>query len=149
MVRTAVFILALSLGLSGCVHYTYSSPGGFAQYKTQWTTFRAISSDGVKVRVNQHDNEPHGDSSMWMESVELYLTGNGYREISNSDIETASGKKGRFVEYIYNYYGQNYIYSLGVFVVGGRIFVVEMCGQETCYKNRRDSLIASIKNMKV
>ncbi|MFC1671106.1 hypothetical protein ACFL20_12015 [Spirochaetota bacterium] len=124
-------------------------PMGFAQYKMKGNLYRAISSDGVHLRVYRVENEPFGDSKMWKQSVDFYLKGKGYHRIKQTDVENGNGKKGDYSEYIYRFNGMNYIYSLTLYNDDKYIFVIETGGVESFFNNRRDSILKAIRAFKI
>ncbi len=146
-------ILLLSLSFltllgAGCETIDYNIPEGFARYKREGKQIRAISSDGVVIKASLIENDPYGDSPMWMESVNLYLKSEGYKKLGSREISTVSNMKGIYTEYIYRYYGNNYIYSLTLFADKQQLYLMESGGRESFYKKRRESIITAIKSLK-
>jgi hypothetical protein len=149
MMRSLLLILAIVTLLgTGCETIEYQKPEGFARYKSEGKEIKAISADGVVIKVNMIRNDPYGDSGMWMESVNLYLKSNGYKKLTSREISAGSSLKGIYTEYIYRYYGRNYIYSLTLFADGEQIYLVESGGMEKYYMKRKDSILAAIKSLK-
>ena len=81
-----IYIIITVCIFSSCVSYTITTPDGFAEYEQEGNVFRAISADGIKIRVRQIENKPYGDAEMWMKSIKLYLDGNGYKETDKNAI---------------------------------------------------------------
>jgi hypothetical protein len=149
MTRSIIFTLTAALLLgTGCETIEYQKPEGFAEYKRKGKEIKAISADGVVIKVSMIKNDPYGDSRMWMESVNLSLKGRGYKKLSSREISAGSSLKGVYTEYIYRHYGRNYIYSLTLFADGEQLYLVESGGIESYYKKRRDSILAAIKSLK-
>ncbi len=149
MMRIAILtLICASLLAAGCETIEYKKPEGFARYKREGKVIKAISADGVVIKVNMIKNDPYGDSRMWMESVNLYLKGKGYKKLTGREITAGSNLKGIYTEYIYRYYGRNYIYSLTLFADEKQLYLVESGGRENDYKKRRESIIAAIKSLK-
>ncbi len=144
LLLTLSFLIFLG---AGCETIDYKKPEGFARYKRERKQIKAISSDGVVIKASLIENDPYGDSPMWMESVNLYLKSKGYKKLSSREISTGSNLKGIYTEYIYRYYGKNYIYSLTLFTDKQQLYLVESGGRESYYKKRRESIISAIKSL--
>jgi hypothetical protein len=148
---TRILILSLmfaALQSTGCETIEYKKPEGFAEYKREGKQIKAISADGVVIKVKMIKNDPHGNSPMWMESVNLYLKSKGYKKLTSREISARSSLKGIYTEYIYRHYGRNYIYSLTLFADSDQLYLVESGGIENYYKKRRESILAAIKSLK-
>ncbi|MCU0849292.1 MAG: hypothetical protein MUD12_15525 [Spirochaetes bacterium] len=137
-------VIAALLAGCGSMNFSISEPKGFARYKKDTAVFRAISSSGIRMKACRVKNDPYGDADMWSRSVELHLKGLGYHEISRSGLSAASGQKGELREYAYRFNGENYVYSLALFVTKKEIFIIEAAGIEAEFKKRRADIRKSI-----
>lgn len=144
---TLLLIFAALLG-TACETLEYKKPEGFAEYKRKGKQIKAISADGVVIKINIIKNEPYGDSRMWMELVDLSLKGKGYKKLNGREISVAGSLKGIYTEYLYRHYGRNYIYSLTIFADGKQLYLVESGGLENYYKKRKDLVFTAIKSLK-
>lgn len=137
--------------LSGCgsMNFSITEPKGFARYKKDTAVFRAISSSGIRMKARRVENDPYGDADMWSRSVELHLKGLGYHEIARSGLSAAGGQKGELREYAYRFNGENYVYSLALFVTKKDIFIIEAAGIEAEFKKRRADIRRSIDGFAV
>lgn len=144
--KLLVTILLLPVIISaGCEdrNFVFNAPSGFAEFTKEKSSYKAISSDGIRLKVYNIKSDHSGDVKMWNNAVEYYLKGLGYHLISGKDI-AAGNLKGCYSEYSYRYYGENYIYSLALFVKEKRICIIEAGGKDAYYKKRRASIMKSI-----
>lgn len=152
--RGIIFLFA-ALGLvsvlfCGCgYNFIITKPSGFAEYKKKSGVYRAISPDGVRLRVYGIKNDPYGDADMWGKSVGLYLKGQGYQEISKGDVQASGGLAGRQTVYVYRYNGTNYYYSLALFVTKKAVYIMESAGPDEAYKKRQASLRKSLDDFSI
>jgi hypothetical protein len=151
--KKGIVIVILSLiAVSGCEtekRYTIKTPVGFAEYTKEKSSFKAISSDGVRLKVYRIDNRPYGDMNMWKGAVTHYLKGRGYRVGSQREIAASNKLRGHYTEYLYRYNGENYIYSLTLFVDGESIYVIEAGGIDSYYKKRWSAIERIISEFRV
>jgi len=138
-----LFLLLSIIVASGCeTSYTYrvSTPEGFAAYTREKKYYKAISADGVRIRVYTVLNDPPGDRKMWQGAIAHYLKGIGYHLKDQKEVRASDGLKGDYTEYLYRYNARNYIYSLTLFISGDTIYVLEAGGIEKEYRERKSDL---------
>ncbi len=141
--------LAALLTVSGCSTFRAQKPSSFAEYKIKTDSYRAISSKGVLFKIKSIKNEPYGSKEMWQESISYYFKTYGYQKKKSRDITTGKNVKGIYTEYSYRYNGENYIYSITIFVNKKNIFVIEASGIDKFYNNKREMIFSSIKKMEI
>ena len=134
---------------TGCTSFTVPGPAGFAEYPVKKGVYRAITSDGVRLRVYRIKNEPFGDASMWNASAALYLKKKGYREKNSVPVTAGSGIKGTLSEYLYHYYGKDYVYALALFTDRSYLYIIEAGGTQKEYGKKRESLVSAIRGFSV
>ena len=133
----------LLLSVLSCVKYRIPTPAGFVEFHKD-KYYKAISSDGVKVRVTRVDNDPPGDLKMWESAMNHFLSGNGYRLVGKEELSGPERLRGFYREYVYRYNGENYRYSISIYVDEKNIYIIEAGGQEAFYLNRKKDLLRSI-----
>ena len=150
-IKISILSLLLCLLFAGCEtsEYSIKKPEGFAEYKKTGKVYNAISAEGIRLRVYTVKNEPYGNPEMWMESVNIYLKSRGYKRIDKRKISGSGNIKGFYTEYIYRYYGDNYIYSLTIFDKKDNLYLIESGGIDYYYKKRKKSIIGAIKEFKI
>jgi hypothetical protein len=151
--KKGIVIILLSLiVVSGCEtgrNYKTKVPVGFAEYTKEKSSFKVISSEGVRVRIYSIDNRPYGDMNMWKGAVSHYLKGRGYRVGSQREIVALNNLRGHYTEYLYRYNGEDYIYALTLFVDRDTIYVIEAGGIDSYYKKRRNAIEKIISDFRV
>lgn len=143
------FMISIILTASCTPKYIFNKPDGFAEYKIKNDIYKAISSDGIKIKVYFAKNEPYGEASMWMESTDSYLKGIGYTSISSDKVVAESGKSGICNEYKYLYYGRVYEYIVSIFIDKDNIYIIEASGLEKYFNKRKEAILNGIKKFKI
>jgi hypothetical protein len=133
----------------GCSTFKAQKPSGFAEYQMKGDTYKAISSKGVLFKIKSIKNEPYGSKEMWQESVSHYFKTYGYQKKNSKNITTDKNIKGLYTEYLYRYNGENYIYSITIFVNKDNIFIIETSGIDNFYNNKRKDIIDAIKKIEI
>lgn len=149
MKKKFIFALLFSFVFSaGCTSsFQTVKPSGFAEYEKKGDVYQAISSDGVRIRVFRVNNEPYGDTSMWGESVSIFLKSIGYKELVKKNLDYS--KKWVYTEYIYWHFGNNYIYSIALNADQKNIYVIESTGIDSFFNKKRDLVIKFIEGFKL
>ena len=137
---TIILSFLIILGCETGKNYRVKSPDDFAEFTKEKSHFKAISADGVRLRVYSIDNDPYGDMKMWKGAISNYLKGTGYQINSQKEVVASNNLKGDYTEYLYRYNGENYIYSVTLFVDRDNIYIIEAGGIESYYKKRRNSI---------
>lgn len=150
--KIGIIVIILTLVVIGCETgrvYKTEVPVGFAEYTRERAYFKAISSDGVRLRIYRVDNRPYGDMNMWRGAVSHYLKGMGYRIAAQKKIAASDNLRGHYTEYLYRYNGEDYIYALTLFVDRDTIYVIEAGGIDSYYKKRREAIEKVISAFRV
>lgn len=146
-------MLISPLVIAGCrtdgVNYRIDAPSGFAVYEKDTETFRAISADGVRIRVRRVENNPPGDAAMWGQAIEAHLKNRGYLRVADRQVTARNGLTGTFTEYAYWYNAEEYRYAVTIFVAAENIYLVEAGGIAERYARRREGIIGSLGKFSV
>ncbi len=149
---SAIVLLSFCF-LPGCktagVTYRLEAPAGFAVYVKDAESFRAISADGVRLKVRRVENNPPGDAAMWGQAVEAHLKNRGYHRVSEQKVTTRNGWSGSFTEYAYWYNAEEYRYAVTIFVAAEHVYLIEAGGAAERYAGRREGIIGSLGQFSV
>lgn len=148
-IRGIGIVILLAMGGLVCrsADYRVTTPEGFAVFDREQHRYRAISSDGVVVKVYAVANNPFGDAGMWGTAVEHYLKSMGYQQIVKKEMATSENLKGLYMEYLYKYNAEDYIYSLALFLHDKDIYLFQSGGQKKYYDKRRSSIMRSLNGL--
>lgn len=128
-----------------CGTIDFATPSGFAKYTRDAKDYRAISADGIRIKVRRLKNDPYGDLKMWSDAAGQYLADQGYRRIMDGTLDAPGGFEGRYEEYRAIYNGKTYAYITGYLVGKDDIYIIETTGEESVFGKRRDAIMRSIK----
>lgn len=148
----ALLVLSLALLVFAGCKPRVKTPDDFARLTEPGYNFkyRAISSDEVTIAVKKRKNNPRGDVKFWAkvmkEKVPLVY---GYTFKKDEDITTGNGVKGKLVEFEVEQEEGKYIYMLGVFVKGKKMWIFEAGGKEEAFKSKRSVVVRTIKSMNI
>jgi hypothetical protein len=144
--KTAPGILLLIFGLAGC-QPGMVVPEKFAPYRKS-SAVKAISADGVRLKVKTIANDPWGDIALWTGTVEMHLKEQGYKTIKSEDISSARNGKGRYILSLYSFQNRDYAYMITLFVqksaLFDRIVVVEAAGPFNAYEKHEAAIQKAI-----
>jgi len=143
----AVSALLFSALLAGCATASLRQPDGFAEYGSAGE-YRAVSPEGVVVRVHLVKNDPAQSLEFWAEALTTQLTKSGYSLVRRESLETRAGAA-VLLEWAAPVGQEDWIYLTGIAVSGTRIAVAEAAGQYESYQKRRDALIESLKTLEI
>ncbi len=146
-VKSGILAL-LSLLLFACETVSMKAPQDFVVYDKEKSPFRAISADGVRLRVRIEKNEPKGDSGLWQKLMLRYLQESGYRIVETGDLVN-NGVQGFYFISLYHFAREDYIYLTSFFPSGEKLYIVEAAGIYKDFMPRKKDLLASIKTLKV
>ncbi|HDP79430.1 MAG TPA: hypothetical protein ENN21_01160 [Spirochaetes bacterium] len=147
--RTVIIIMTFALVavLCGCeTTFTLRQPDGFAVYTRETASYKAITADGVRLRAFSRKNEPRGDAGMWGETVRVSLAERGYRLTSEKALSGRNNMRGKLYEYDYWYNGEDYRYSVGLFVEDDVVYIIEACGEAASYDRRKNDIAAAMNS---
>ncbi len=140
-----LIIISAVLSICGCAGFEMTKPADFSAYRSDRDWYRALASDGVRIRGRLVESRSHGSTAMWRSSAEHYLRKKGYRFKTRSVITTRSGLKGSHAEFRYRYFGREFVYTMTVFVKEKYLGVVETSGEKDYYEKHRKELLEAIK----
>jgi hypothetical protein len=103
-------------------------PEGFSVYRDS-RLFRAVSPDGVRIRVRVLKPEPVMGLSFWQSAVIQHLVESGYEQRGNVTRLGRTGQKGFMVRWLLPYGQEEYVYSLAVIPDGKELCLVEIAGR--------------------
>jgi hypothetical protein len=147
--RRAAAALLVGLLLAGCatVRPVLEQPKGFAEYRDE-TAYRAVSPEGVVLRVRLVDNQPAQTLEFWAEALKTQLAKSGYSPAGEEAVETRSGKA-IILEWVAPVGQEDWIYLTGMALSGSRIAVVEAAGAYPHYKKHRAAILDSLRTLEV
>jgi len=103
-------------------------PEGFSVYRDS-RLFRAVSPDGVRIRVREIEPEPSMELSFWQSAVTRHLVESGYEQRGNVTRLGRNGQKGFMLRWLLPYGQEEYIYALAVIPEGDELCLVEIAGR--------------------
>jgi hypothetical protein len=139
--------LLLPALLAGCATAALRPPAGFAEYSDR-SEYRAVSPEGVVVRVRVIKNDPVQSLEFWTEALRTQMMKSGYSPLRQESLETRVGAA-VLLEWAAPVGDQDWIYLTGIAVSGTRIAVVEAAGEYASYQKRRDALIGSLRTLEI
>jgi len=144
----AVLILAAAVFLLArmSAQVTLTPPEGFAE-ENAGNVYRAVSPEGVSMRVRTVRNYPKKELSFWRDALRSHLLDEGYR-ILNDENFTAGTREGVMYEWGLPYGQKDYIYLTAVIPAGRRIIIAEAAGEHILYGKYRKALHESLQTMK-
>jgi len=143
-----IFIIFL-LFLLSCGSIDFPKPRGFADYEDKSSTYRAVTPEGVRLKVRFIKNESKATTSMWIQSINHQLQGKGYHRKLKRDISSSDGKKGMYAEYNYRHYGRNHSYFICIFAKKDKIYIIECGGLSKDYTLHKTALLDAVQKCKV
>ena len=138
---SAALVLIL---LTGCLTppIAFETPDGFAQFEDDIPP-RAISPEGVVLRVRTVENDPTQDLDFWSEALERNMTESGYMLLDSGEFDTGE-LDGVFFEWLAPLNDQDWVYLTGIAVTDDLIVIAEAAGPHAHYTGHRDSLLAAL-----
>src|SRR5690242_1999645 len=103
------------LVLVACKGVEMRAPDGFVVYaRPAGSDFRAISAEGIALRVKRTPNEPRSDVGLWSKSLRLNLEQRGYMIRSEETIQTTTGLSGSVLRTASRVENQDFGYICGL-----------------------------------
>lgn len=118
-------------------------PEGFAPYDISRES-RAISPDGVMLRVRAERHEPVADLDFWEEALLERMAAAGYLQQGDPTRMTVSGVAGSTVTFHAPLGVDDYTYQVAVFPLGKSLVIVEAAGEISTFEQRSDAIQAAI-----
>lgn len=146
---SVVLILLVLTFFGACVSAPVSmdTPEGFAAFSED-EAVRAISPEGVLVRVRSVENEPEQSLEFWAEVLERQLLESGYLFVERGEFAAVAGP-GIYLEWLAPVGADDYIYLTGLSVHEGEIVIVEAAGEANEYQRHRSRLIESLESISI
>jgi len=148
-VLTVLATLAAIALLAGCatIRPVLEAPRGFAEYGDK-LIYRAVSPEGVLLRVRLVANDPPQSLEFWAEALENQLSGSGYARLGKEPFEAPAGK-GILYEWAAPVGEEDWIYLSGLCVTTRGIAVAEAAGEYGTYQKRRQAIIESLRSLQL
>ena len=140
-------VAIVALVLAGCVtsQPVLDTPRGFAAYDTQ-STWKAVSPEGVVVRVRLVENEPPQSLQFWAEALKVQLEKSGYTLTGEESLETKSGDA-VLLEWAAPVGEDDWIYLTALTVVVEGIAICEAAGEFELYRSHRQAILDSLSTL--
>jgi len=144
----AALIATLSLVLVACgTTVSFETPDGFAQFSDERQP-RAISPEGVVLRMRTVENRPVQDLDFWSEALERQMIDSGYLPLEKGEFAT-SGFDGTWFEWLAPLNDADWVYLTALAVVEDAIVIAEAAGPYDLYTERRADLLDSLSTIAV
>jgi hypothetical protein len=152
----ALFGSLLMLVLTGCGVPRMDVPEGFAPVKRGGRTiirealsgtgsFKAVSPEGMVIRLRSEKNEPRKDLDFWSEALVTQLESEGYKRRGEGvSVSSAAKEKGLYYEWIVPYDNQDYMYVTCVIPIEKRIVILETAADLSLYGTYKDRILACL-----
>jgi hypothetical protein len=141
--------LLLAALLAGCatIKPVLEQPAGFAEYSSR-DDYRAVSPEGVVLRVRLVKNDPAQSLEFWTEALATQLTRSGYSLLAQEPLKTPAGD-GMLIEWTAPVGEEQWVYLTGIAVSGSHIAIAEAAGEYSSYKKHREAIVASLRSLKL
>jgi hypothetical protein len=137
-IGAAVFFL----GIAGCAHFRAEVPQGFAGYKGR-CVFRAVSPDGVVLRIRSVKNDPYAELPFWQEALSTRMRNAGYTLVDSSLI-TVADRPTSILECAAPLGNDDQSYLIAVIWGKKRLTIVESAGEVVKFRKHREELLKAI-----
>jgi hypothetical protein len=112
--------------------------------------YRATTAEGVVVAVRVVDDEARADTDFWTRTLTLKLRNEmGYALLSESEVVSADGTKGKTLKFGHDESGKPYDYSVSIFLAQGRLFLLESGAPRALMERAQASVTWMTKSFKV
>ncbi len=138
-------LLVLSVCVS-CATYQIEPPDGFAVIEGR-DTFRAISPEGVKMRLRFEPNDPQQDLDFWAAALRNHLERGGFRPIGGKETFLTGEWEGVIFEWGAPVGGEDYLYLTAIVPTNKRICIIEVAGEHSLYREYRESIGRSLRTL--
>ena len=122
-------------------------PEGFAE-RRDGEVYRAVSPEGLLLRVRTVANDPPKDLAFWSEALRVQLTREGYRPIGQEQ-KLAGDPGGVFYEWGVRYGNEDHLFLTAILVLGDRLAVAEAGGEHTAYRRHRERILESLETIRL
>lgn len=118
-------------------------PEGFAPYKIRREA-RAVSPDGVVMRVRAERHRPQADLPFWEEALLERMAAAGYRKAGDPEPITVDGQAGTLVTFNAPMGVDDYTYMVAIFPHGRKLIIAEAAGEIATFDEHEDAVRAAI-----
>jgi hypothetical protein len=150
--RTVLAGLLLTLTLPACGRpFDVNTPDGFVELHEQAPDYdyRATTPDGVVVAVRAIDAEDRTDVMFWERAILLRVRKQpGYELLGADDVRSADGTAGRRLRFGHTLNGKAHRYTVSVFAVQDRVFVLEAGGEADAVRRLEPRLAAQVASFR-
>lgn len=154
LLLTASLAVSAALLASACGPTTYvAPPKGYAQLDDDDLFYgvaqKIISPDGATILLREREHTPKSDLNFWTESLQREVAeGRGYEHLSNEDVTTAGGFKGRALHFKGAYNNATWRYTVALFLVDDEIVTVETAVPESDWEQHKVAFEGAIKSLR-
>ena len=144
----ALVAIPMLLAVTACetVPANLTTPGGFAEYSATEKAYRAITPEGVVLRVRSVANEPAQSLKFWSEALEVQLTKSGYILLEKATFSSPAGA-GIAFEWNAPFNGEDWVYLTAIAVSADKITIAEAAGEHEHYQDYRQSIVESLSSI--
>jgi len=141
--------VCLALALGACSPLSVELPEGFAELQGRGRTFRAVSPEGMLLRVRLLDNHPAKELAFWSEALSGHLLKEGYRANGQAVEFASGGGTGVLYEWAAPYGNESYLYLTALVVSRRRIALAEAAAPYPVFVRHRQALRDSLQNLRL
>ena len=128
----------------------FELPSGFAVFDQSRQVTRALSAEGLLIKVSRHDNVAGGDLSFWTALIRRSLLENrGIKVNDIREVELRDGGLSTIVAGVRGIDDRAYRYMVATAVSGNKVFTYEAWGKASDVAEKLSDLEASIKTIKI
>lgn len=155
MIKKMFPVTILFLLLMGCQPLKMELPEGFARYQDSPFPasllgdgdIRAISPEGLNLRVRLAENSPPQEGAFWQEALRTQMLKEGYQLLDEGLLER-DADYGFYMEWGAPLGRENYIYLTAVLVGKNRMAIAEAAGPVSLYREKREALYDSLETVR-
>lgn len=123
-------------------------PKEFVELRDPGEGFRAMTSDGARLRLRDLAEPTDGGAEFWADTLRIDLVQQrGYQQLDAGEVKNANGEPGRWLRFAANVDGERYGYFVAVWAVdpwwplaSNYLRVVEFSGREDVFAPRLDAV---------
>jgi len=128
----------------------FHPPAGYAEAEAAKDgSYRALSPEGLPLRVRSFPNQPPKDQGFWAEALRSHLIKEGYRPNGEARAFEAGKLQGSSLEWVVPYGEGSYIYLTALLLAGDRILLIEAGGPYKLLVGYRQSLEESLQSIRI
>jgi hypothetical protein len=143
-------LLAAALTLVGCAKpFEAATPTGFVDMGDRYGSdeYRAATADGAVMRVRDYDNDPKGELTFWVRSLENKMRDmGGYALLDKRTVQNRIGQQGTQIRFGHDEGNQPYLYYVTIFVTDAKIYVLEAGGPKAEVERQGAQIDWAVRN---